>query len=69
MTEALASRRRTRKWHIGDKATIDHLVAASSPIRPRAEGRTLQAVTDSGLLVQDQVRKAWDRTIVGLAIF
>ncbi|HZT87034.1 MAG TPA: hypothetical protein VFA12_03625 [Stellaceae bacterium] len=61
-------RRRTRKWHVGEKAVIDHLVRGSGEKR-QAKGRTHPAFTDSGLLVEEQVRKAGNRSPYGLAIF
>ena len=61
-------RRRTRKWHVGEKAVIDHLVRGSGEKR-RAKGRVHAPFTDSGLLVEEQVRKAGNRSEFGLAIF
>ena len=69
MTAERATRRRTRKLHIGDKAVIDHLVRGISAGKSGSVGRVHDAVTASGLLVEEQVRKAWDRTLVGLAMF
>ncbi|GEM_PF-2819885 len=63
------ARIRAHQGHVAEKATIDHLVRALSETPPADEGRVLAAVTDSGLVVEDQVRKIWDRTIIGLAIF
>ncbi|MBV9863211.1 MAG: hypothetical protein JO267_13805 [Alphaproteobacteria bacterium] len=62
-------RRRTRKWHVGEKAVIDHLVRGGAGEKPHAEGRVHPAFTASGLLVEEQVRKAGNRSQFGLAIF
>ena len=64
-----AERARARKGHIAEKATIDHLVRILSPMNRPTEGRVLAPVTESGLLIEDQVRKAWNQPVVGLAIF
>jgi hypothetical protein len=61
-------RRRTRKAHVGEKAIIDHLVRSTGDKR-RVQGRVHAAFTDSGLLVEEQVRKAGNRSEFGLAIF
>ena len=61
-------RRRTRKWHVGEKAVIDHLVRGSGEKR-RVKGRVHGAFTDTGLLIEEQVRKAGNRSEFGLAIF
>jgi hypothetical protein len=58
-----------RKWHIGEEATIDHLVRSLAPEEPHVDNRIHDAVTESGLCVEDQVRKTWNNPIVGLAIF
>jgi hypothetical protein len=57
-----------RKWHRGDKATLDHLVRGSGNIDGSAA--TLHsAYTASGLAVEDQVRKAWQPAYGGIATF
>ena len=61
-------RLRAYQGHVAEKATIDHLVRVLSP-EAQPEGRVLAAVTESGLLVEEQVRKAWNQPVVGLAIF
>jgi hypothetical protein len=60
---------RFRKWHIGEEATIEHLVRTLPLEAPHVENRVHDAVTASGLCVEDQVRKTWNNPIVGLAIF
>lgn len=62
-------RARARQGHIAEKATIDHLVRTLSPIKGPVRGRVLAPVTESGLVVEEQVRKAWSQPVVGLAIF
>ena len=64
-----AFRRRTRKWHVGEKALIDHLVRGGAGEGPDAPHRVLSSLTASGLLVEEQVRKAGNRSPFGLAIF
>ena len=68
MTKATLSRRRTRRRHVREKATIDHLVRA---VYVKAdEGGTVHApVTHSGLSVEEQVRKVWHPGTWGLALF
>lgn len=58
-----------RKWHIGDEATIAHLVRSLAPSNGSDDPRVLEALTDSGLAVEEQVRKTWDNPVIGLAIF
>jgi hypothetical protein len=58
-----------RKWHIGEEATIDHLVRSLAPEAPHVDNRVHEAVTESGLCVEDQVRKTWNNPVIGLAIF
>ena len=68
MTKATLSRRRTRRRHVREKATIDHLVRA---VYSKADERctTHSAVTASGLSVEEQVRKEWHSGLGGLALF
>jgi hypothetical protein len=55
-------------WHRREKATIDHLVRAIGDTKSAA-ATTHSAFTASGLAIEDQVRKAWHPSPVGLAIF
>jgi hypothetical protein len=68
MTKATLSRRRTRKRHVREEATIDHLVRL---VYSKAEekGTTHPPLTASGLSVEEQVRKEWRPGPGGLAIF
>ena len=68
MTKATLSRRRTRKRHVREKATIDHLVRA---VYSKADERgTIHSpMTASGLSVEEQVRKQWHQGLGGLALF
>jgi hypothetical protein len=68
MTKATSSRRRTRRRHVREKATIDHLVRA---VFSKAEerGTTHSPITASGLSVEEQVRKEWHPGSGGLALF
>jgi hypothetical protein len=63
------SRRRSRKWQVGEKAVIDHTARLCAGEKPRIQGRLHPAVTGSGLFVEEQVRKADHRIPFGLAIF
>jgi len=58
-----------RKWHIGDEATIAHLVRSLAPEETPGETRVHEAMTETGLVVEAQVRKTWDSPVIGLAIF
>jgi hypothetical protein len=58
-----------RQWHVGEKATIDHLVHSLAPETPRCEPRIHDPVTESGLVVEAQIRKSWSSRFVGLAVF
>jgi hypothetical protein len=68
MKDLRSSRRLIKIWQRREKATIDHLVAAAADGKG-ATGTTHSAFTDSGLAVEDQVRKAWSPSSVGLASF
>ena len=58
-----------RKWHVGEKATIDHLVHSLAPETPYVERRIHDAVTETGLIVESQIRKTWSSPFIGLAVF
>ena len=58
-----------RKWHVGEKATIDHLVHSLAPETPHFETRIHDAITENGLSVETQVRKIWSSPFIGLAVF
>jgi len=58
-----------RKWHIGEEATITHLVRSLAPEAPHVDNRVHEAMTSTGLCVEDQVRKTWNNPVIGLAIF
>ena len=51
-----------------DEATIDHLVDEVYEDKP-AEGHVQSPTTDSGLPVEEQVRKEWDPKKGGLPTF
>jgi len=57
-----------KKWHRREKATIDHLVNAIDA-KGETAGRTHSAMTSTGLIVEEQVRKAWQPYGLGLATF
>lgn len=65
---AESPRQGARERHVAEKATIDHLIELlCGDGQPR--GRVLAPVTETGLAIEDQVRKTWNRTVIGLAIF
>jgi hypothetical protein len=67
MAKVSLSRRRTKRRHLREKATIDHLVRA---VYDRSGNRTVHApLTLTGLSVEEQVRKVWHPSAVGLAVF
>jgi hypothetical protein len=69
MTARRSAETRFRKWHVNEEATIDHLVRALA-FEPQVDDtRVHDAMTHTGLCVEDQVRKAWDIPVIGLAIF
>jgi hypothetical protein len=68
MTQAGLSRRQVRKQRVCEKATIDHLVRAVYQ-KAEEERRVHAAFTLSGLSVEEQLRKAWQWGVCGLAIF
>jgi len=63
------ARQSARQRHVAEKATIDHLIQSLSSGTREPQGRVLDAVTESGLTIEDQVRKTWNRMVIGLAIF
>jgi len=67
MTKATLARRRMRRRHLREKATIDHLVRAFA--KAEGTGTVHAAVTSSGLSVEEQVRKEWHPGLGGLALF
>ena len=57
-----------KKWHRREKATIDHLVNVVDT-KGETGSRTHSPMTSTGLIVEEQVRKAWQPYGFGLAIF
>ena len=57
-----------QKRHKREKATIEHLVDKVYEDEP-AEGRLQNSTTDSGLPVEEQLRKEWDPKKGGLPTF
>ena len=57
-----------QRRHRREKATIDHLVDEVYEDKP-AEGHVQSPTTDSGLPVEEQVRKEWDPKKGGLPTF
>jgi hypothetical protein len=69
MKQLRSSRHLIRMWHRREKATIDHLArtigARATPATPTIHS----AFTPSGLAIEDQLRKIWQPTPLGLAMF
>jgi len=68
MKDLRSARRLIQKWHKGEKAVLDHLanaIGASSA----GSGRVHPPVTGSGLIVEEQIRKAWSPAQGGLPVF
>ncbi len=63
MAKVTLSRRRTKRRHIREEATIDHLVRA---VFEKTKG-TVHA--PFGLSVEEQIRKEWHPGMGGLALF
>ena len=69
MTDRRSVDARFRKWHVSEEATIEHLVRSLAPVEPHIDTRVHDAVTRTGLFVEAQVRKTWNNSVIGLAIF
>ena len=68
MKRLRSSRQLIKMWHRREKVTLDHLVRTTGDSKSAA-GTTHSAFTASGLAIEDQVRKAWRPSPMGLAIF
>jgi hypothetical protein len=68
MKQLLSTRRLIKAWHKREKATIDHLVGALGGGKTTS-GTVHSPLTETGLAVEEQVRKAWRPCGVGLPIF
>src|ERR1700747_3058410 len=66
MAKVTLSRRRTKRRHVREKATIDHLVRA---VFEKTKGTVHAPFTLSGLSVEEQIRKEWHPGLGGLALF
>ena len=69
MNELRSPRRHIKIWHRRDKALIEQLVGSIGGSNTDTSGRTHSPMTSSGLIVEEQVRKAWQPCGVGLPIF
>ena len=69
MKHLRSSRHLIKMWHRREKATIDHLVRKIDSAETAAAPSPRSAFTASGLAIETQVRKAWQQSPVGLAIF
>lgn len=63
-----SSRDLIKRWHRGEKSTIDQ-VARSVRDVPKVGGAAHSPFTASGQAVEDQVRKAWLPHGSGLPVF
>ena len=62
----------TRRRHVREKSVIDHVTRElfKPPPEPAAEkGNHPRSTTDTGLSVEEQVRKEWDPSKGGLPTF
>jgi len=60
----------TKRRHVREKATIDHLVDEVYEKKSPDDGHTVHSsTTATGLPVEEQVRKEWDPSKGGLPIF
>jgi hypothetical protein len=66
MAKVTLFRRRTKRRHVREKATIDHLVRA---VFEKTTGTVHAPYTTSGLSVEEQIRKTWRPGMGGLALF
>jgi hypothetical protein len=66
--EKPSARQSTSKRRDHDKPTIDHLVDELYEQKPE-DGHVQSPTTDSGLPVEEQVRKEWDPKKGGLPTF
>ena len=66
MAKVNLSRRRTKRRHVREKATIDHLVRV---VFEKTKGTVHAPFTPSGLSVEEQIRKEWHPGMGGLALF
>jgi hypothetical protein len=68
MKQLRSSRHIIKMWHRREKAMIDHLVRTLGEGRDSV-GTTHSAFTPSGLVVEEQIRKACRPAAIGLAMF
>jgi len=68
MKDLRSARRLIQKWHKGEKAVIDHLATVMGGSTDSG-GRVHPPVTGSGLIVEEQIRKAWSPAQGGLPVF
>jgi hypothetical protein len=66
MAKVTLSRRRMKRRHIREEATIDHLVRV---VFEKTKGTVHAPFTPSGLSVEEQIRKEWHPSMGGLALF
>lgn len=69
MKHLRSSRHLIKMWHRREKATIDHLIRSTADAEATAAPSPHSAFTASGLAIEAQVRKAWQQSPGGLAIF
>jgi hypothetical protein len=68
MKDPISPRRLVQKWHRRDKAAADHL-AVPAGNATEGNGRVHSSTTSTGLVVEQQIRKAWTTNDGGLPIF
>ena len=68
MKDLRSARRLIQKWHTREKSVLDHLATAIGATS-NSGGTVHPAVTGSGLIVEEQIRKAWSPAQGGLPVF
>lgn len=68
MKDLRSARRLIQKWHKREKAVLDHLANAIGA-NGDTGGRIHPPITGTGLIVEEQIRKAWSPAQGGLPVF
>jgi hypothetical protein len=66
MAKVTLSRRRIKRRHIREEATIEHMARV---LFEKTKGTVHDPFTLSGLSVEEQIRKEWHPSMGGLALF
>ena len=68
MKDLRSARRLIQNWHKREKAVLDHVARAIGAVADSG-GRVHSPVTGTGLVVEEQIRKAWSPAQGGLPVF